>query len=121
MASKISGVEGTPIASIGAGRAVARPADATSAESQPPDSDSESVQITGTARTLARLEQTLGELPIVNETRVSAIRTAIEQGMYAIRPQHIADQLLSLERSLQSIPEQSDQSDASGDPAHPGQ
>ena len=34
--------------------------------------------------------------------KVAQLRSAIEQGTYQVRPQHIADQLMSLERSLGS-------------------
>ncbi len=34
------------------------------------------------------------------------MRSAIEQGTYQVRPQHIADQLMSLERSLGSLPDE---------------
>jgi negative regulator of flagellin synthesis FlgM len=66
---------------------------------------SQNVQITGTARRLADLEQQIRDLPAVNETRVSHIRNAIEQGAYTVRPQHVADQLMSLERDLRRLPD----------------
>jgi len=62
------------------------------------------VQITGTARQLAELEQKVRDLPAVNAERVSQLRAAIEQGTYTVRPQHIADQLMSLERDLGKLP-----------------
>ncbi len=111
MASKISGIDGTPIPSVGAGRAVQRPQDATSSgvgANASQQGDSQDVQITGTARHLAELEQKVRDLPAVNEQRVSQIRTAIEQGTYTVRPQHIADQLMSLERALAKLPDGDD-------------
>jgi negative regulator of flagellin synthesis FlgM len=66
---------------------------------------SQNVQITGTARQLADLDQQVRSLPDVNEERVSQLRSAIEQGTYQVRPQHIANQLMSLERSLGSLPD----------------
>jgi flagellar biosynthesis anti-sigma factor FlgM len=54
---------------------------------------------------LADLDQHVRNLPDVNEERVSQLRSAIEQGTYQVRPQHIADQLMSLERSLGSLPD----------------
>jgi anti-sigma28 factor (negative regulator of flagellin synthesis) len=41
----------------------------------------------------------------MNEERVSQLRSAIEQGTYQIRPQHIAEQLMSLERALGNLPD----------------
>jgi negative regulator of flagellin synthesis FlgM len=72
------------------------------------------VQITGSARQLADLEQKVRDLPAVNAERVSQLRTAIEQGTYTVRPQHVADQLMSLERALSRLPE-ADESATSGE------
>jgi len=54
---------------------------------------------------LSDLDQKVRSLPDVNEEKVAALRSAIEQGTYQVRPQHIADQLISLERSLGSLPD----------------
>jgi negative regulator of flagellin synthesis FlgM len=119
VSSKISGIDGAPsaaqIASVGAGRPVQRPQDAASGGTSADTSKdgSQNVQITGTARQLADLDQKVRNTPDVNEERVSQLRTAIEQGTYQVRPQHIADQLMSLERSLGSLPG-ADESGASG-------
>ena len=109
MSSKISGIDGAQIASVGAGRPVQRSQDAisggASTGADTSNDGSQSVQITGTARQLADLEQKVRDLPAVNEERVSQLRAAIEQGTYTVRPQHIADQLMSLERALGSLPD----------------
>ena len=108
MASKINGIDSAQVASVGAGRSVQRPQDpvtgGTSSGAAPND-ESQSVQITGTARQLVDLEQQIRDMPAVNETRVATIRNAIEQGTYTVRPQHVADQLMSLERSLNKLPD----------------
>jgi negative regulator of flagellin synthesis FlgM len=106
VSSKISGIDGAQIASVGAGRPVQRSQDAVSggANADTSKDGSQNVQITGTARQLAELEQKVRDLPAVNAERVSQLRTAIEQGTYAVRPQHIADQLMSLERDLGRLP-----------------
>ena len=118
MASKISGVDSAQVASVGAGRSVQRPQDAVTggtSSGTAPNDDSQSVQITGTARQLVDLEQQMRDMPAVNETRVAQIRDQIEQGTYQVRPQHIADQLMSLERSLSKVPDPTDpDSDESG-------
>jgi negative regulator of flagellin synthesis FlgM len=122
VSSKISGVDtSAQIASIGAGRAVQSAKDLASGSAQTasdaPD-DSQDVQITGTARQLADIEQQLRDLPAVNETRVSQIRTAIEQGTYTVRPEQIADHLMSLEKALGQLPNRS-QSEDSGESGSP--
>jgi len=108
VSSKISGVDGSsPTAAVGAGRAVQRPQDAatggaqTSAGSQ---GTAENVQITGTARQLATLEQAVRDLPAVNEARVAQLRGAIEQGTYSVNSQHVAEQLMQMEHALDRIP-----------------
>jgi negative regulator of flagellin synthesis FlgM len=106
VSSKISGIDGAQIASVGAGRPVQRSQDAVSggANADTSKDGSQNVQITGTARQLADLEQKVRDLPAVNAERVSQLSAAIEQGTYTVRPQHIADQLMSLERDLGKLP-----------------
>jgi negative regulator of flagellin synthesis FlgM len=106
VSSKISGIDGAQIASVGAGRPVQRSQDAVSggASADTSKDGSQNVQITGTARQLADLEQKVRDLPAVNAERVSQLSAAIEQGTYTVRPQHIADQLMSLERDLGKLP-----------------
>jgi negative regulator of flagellin synthesis FlgM len=107
VSSKISGIDGAQIASVGAGRSVQRPQDAVSGGTSADTSNegSQNVQITGTARQLSDLDQKVRDLPVINEERVAQVRAAIEQGTYQVRPQHIADQLMSLERALSNLPE----------------
>jgi negative regulator of flagellin synthesis FlgM len=111
VANNISGIDGAPSpakvpSSIGASRPVARPQDAASdSTSSAKDSSPQDVQITGTARQLADLDQQVRNAPDVNEQKVAQLRSAIEQGTYQVRPRHIADQLMSLERSLGSLPD----------------
>jgi negative regulator of flagellin synthesis FlgM len=110
VASKMSGIDGAlspaQIASVGAGRPVQRSKDPVSGGTSADTSKDgpQNVQITGTARQLSDLDQKVRDLPDVNEERVSQLRTAIEQGTYQVRPQHIAEQLMSLERALGSLP-----------------
>lgn len=115
MSSKISGIDVAQVAAVGAGRAVQRSQDAVSGgpSAETSGDDSQSVQITGTARHLADLEQKLRDLPAVNQQRVAQLQTAIEQGTYQVRPQHIADQLMSLERALNKLPD-TEESGSSG-------
>jgi negative regulator of flagellin synthesis FlgM len=107
VSSKISGIDGAQIASVGAGRPVQRSQDAVSggASGDTSKDGSQNVQITGTARQLADLEQKVRDLPAVNAERVSQLRSAIEQGTYTVRPEHVADQLMSLERDLAKLPD----------------
>src|ERR1700730_19175288 len=107
VSSKISGIDGAQIASVGAGRPIQRSQDAVSggASGDTSNDGSKNVQITGTARQLADLQQKVRDLPAVNAERVSQLQSAIEQGTYTVRPEHIADQLMSLERDLAKVPD----------------
>ncbi len=110
MANNISGIDPAQVLSVGAGRPIQRPQDAVSggpsADTSKGGSSSKDVQITGTARQLADLDQQVRNAPVVNEQKVAQLRSAIEQGTYQVRPQHIAEQLMSLERSLSSLPDE---------------
>jgi len=106
MASKISGLSGSPAAAIDAGRPAEKARDAVtggpSAQAQPSPAAGD-VHITDSASQLASLEQAVRSLPAVDPARVAQFRTAIEQGTYTVRPQHVADQLLQLEQSLRPL------------------
>jgi negative regulator of flagellin synthesis FlgM len=107
VASKISGIDTAQIASVAAGRPTKRPQDAVGGGPSAGASNNspEDVQITGSARQLVDLEQRLRDLPAVNEERVSQLRSAIEQGTYTVKPQQIADHLMSMERALGNLPD----------------
>jgi negative regulator of flagellin synthesis FlgM len=125
VSSKIGGFNGTQTPSVGAGRsadvgAPQRAQDAasggTSASSSASTGSTEDVQITGAARQLATLEQTLRDLPAVNETRVAQISNSIEQGTYTVQPAEIADRLIQLEQALGHLPDQAETAGGSPDP-----
>jgi negative regulator of flagellin synthesis FlgM len=118
VSSKISGYSGSQTPSVGAGRAADASApqraqetgsSGTSASSAASSSSAtQDVQITGAARQLATLEQTLRDLPAVNQTRVAQITNSIEQGTYTVHPQQIADKLIQLEQALGQLPDQAE-------------
>lgn len=58
------------------------------------------VHITDTASRLANLEPALREAPAVDAARVAAIRAALEQGQYAMKPDQIATGLVHMEQAL---------------------
>ena len=100
VASKINGLEVRPVR-VAAGTAVSKAgtekAPAQPKGSQAPGAD---VQITRTARGLAALEQSVRDLPAVDQARVAAIRQRLDDGSYQVDPQRIADTLLRMERDL---------------------
>jgi len=117
VSSKIGGVDGnSPSTAIGAGRAVQRPQDAATGGTQNSNGTSggSSVQITGTARQLASLEQAVRDLPAVNDAKVAQISAAIEQGTYKVDSRDIANKLIQMEQSLDDVPSDSGSSSGSG-------
>ncbi len=96
--SKITGFDNRPV-QVGADKAVGRARDAAAAPADKAVAGSP-VRITEQARQLAALEQAVQSTPIVDETRVDAIREAIEDGSYEVSPERIADKLLRMDRDL---------------------
>jgi len=64
------------------------------------------VHITDTASQLASLEQSLRDAPAVDQARVAQLQSAIEQGRYTVNPEHIATQLMAMERALAGLGKQ---------------
>jgi negative regulator of flagellin synthesis FlgM len=110
VSSKIGGFDGnSPSTAIGAGRAVQRPQDAATGGTQNSNGTGggSSVQITGTARQMASLEQAVRDLPAVNDAKVAQISAAIEQGTYKVDSRDIANKLIQMEQSLDDVPSDS--------------
>jgi negative regulator of flagellin synthesis FlgM len=99
VSSKISGPDNRSTAPVGAGRAVSRVGGAT-AEPKTAEQGSEGVHITGTARQLVELEQMVKDMPAVDEAKVAAISSAIEQGTYKVSAEKVADSLMQIEQAL---------------------
>lgn len=102
MTTRIKGTD-TSAVDTGASRTVERvrrasPAGSTTAST--PSAQTESVNITDTARRLAVLQETIAGMPEVDAARVTELRQAIERGQYHADPEKIADRLLQLERDL---------------------
>lgn len=99
MSSKISGVESRSTGPAGSARPVERVRDVTT---QPKTAEQESndVHITGTARQLIELEQMVKDMPAVDEAKVAAIASALEQGTYKVSAERVADGLMQIEKAL---------------------
>lgn len=98
MTIKIADYQNRPVPA-GTDKTVARASDAASTPAEAVVGSSP-VRITDQARQLASLEQTVQDMPVVNEARVAEIRLAIESGKYQINAERIADQLLRTEQEL---------------------
>jgi negative regulator of flagellin synthesis FlgM len=63
-------------------------------------SGGDQLRLTDTAVLLARLEPEVAAQPEIDLARVEALRNAVNEGRYELRPEVIADRLLGLERDL---------------------
>jgi negative regulator of flagellin synthesis FlgM len=101
--NKIGGYHNHPV-HTGASKPVARERDAgnSATDAAAAANAASPVRITNQARQLAALERAVQDAPVVNESRVAAIRLAIEEGRYEVSPERIADKLLRMERELRT-------------------
>ncbi len=103
MTNKIGGYGNGPV-QTGTGKSVSRERDAGTSASQSTDAGKAAtpVRITDQARQLAALERAVHDAPVVNESRVAAVRLAVEEGRYEVSPERIAAKLLRMETELRS-------------------
>jgi len=99
MANKISGIDGRPV-QVGGGAPVSRARDTTDGRKTETTASTSNVDVSDTARTLAALEDKISTLPVVSETRVDAVRRAIDEGRYHVDAQRVADKMLRFEGDL---------------------
>lgn len=102
MPHKINGLESRPV-QVGNDRPVQRkgvesgPDSLTKAQT---GTGGDAVHITGSAKQLAAIEQTLKGGPVIDEARVEKLRAAIDAGTYQVDAARVADKLLLLEDQL---------------------
>jgi len=100
MANKISGIDGRPV-QVGGSAPVPRTRSSTSEGAKSESAGAPSnIDVSDTARTLAALESHIGTLPVVNESRVDAVRRAVDDGRYHVDPQRVADKMMRFEVDL---------------------
>lgn len=87
-------------ASLGTSRTPGTVASGSDSTASQPTAAAADVHITDTASFLASLEPALRGAPAVDAAKVAAIRTSIEQGQYTVQPEHVATQLMHIERAL---------------------
>ncbi len=63
-------------------------------------SAADQLSLTDEARKLQELEQRVATAPAVDSKKVEAVRTAIENGTFAVNPDRIADKMMRLEQAL---------------------
>ena len=60
----------------------------------------DTVTLTHSARSLQKIEEAVAKAPVVNASKVAAVKQAINSGTYQINPGQVADKLLQFERGL---------------------
>ena len=100
MANKISGIDGRPV-QVGGSAPATRVRNSTSEGAKSETAGAVSnIDVSDTARTLAALEDKIAGLPVVNESRVDAVRRALDEGRYHVDAQRVADKMLRFEGDL---------------------
>ena len=64
--------------------------------------DNDSIDLTENASKLQQIEQSLGDIPIIDTDRVGAISQSIEDGEYTINNEKIADRIIKSETALRN-------------------
>ena len=64
------------------------------------DGSTDQISFTDTARLMHDLEIRIAESPVVDSNRVAQVRSAIDDGTFAVNPNRIAERMISLETAL---------------------
>lgn len=64
--------------------------------------DNDSIDLTENASKLQQIEQSLGDIPIIDTGRVGAISQSIKDGEYTINNEKIADRIIKSETALRN-------------------
>jgi negative regulator of flagellin synthesis FlgM len=99
MANKISGIDGRPV-QVGGGAPVSRVRSTTDGSKAETTTSSSNIDVSDTARTLAALEDKISGIPAVNDSRVEAVRRALDEGRYHVDAQRVADKMMRFEGDL---------------------
>lgn len=83
----------------GTDRASESPNKSKAAEA-PASRQDDTVELTGRAQLLERVEKSLDTVPAVDSQRVAEVKAAIENGDYEIDAESIADAMIRLERAF---------------------
>jgi negative regulator of flagellin synthesis FlgM len=77
-----------------------KPQGETSAAAAPASQTGDTVTLTDSARSLQKIEEALAKAPVVNASKVAAVKQAINSGTYQVDAGQVADKLLQFERGL---------------------
>ena len=60
----------------------------------------DTVTLTSSARSLQKIEEVIAKAPVVNASKVAAVKQAVDSGTYQINAGRVADKLLQFESGL---------------------
>jgi negative regulator of flagellin synthesis FlgM len=102
VSNKIDGLEVRPVR-ISASTAVRKTADNAAGKAGSGAASEGEVHITSTARSLASIEQSILDMPAIDQDRVDEVEQRLASGKYRIDPKRVADGLLRLESELKGL------------------
>lgn len=98
--SKISSTDAKPLRATQGVGAVRRHDPSAGQPAAAAATHDDNVSLTGAARDLAAIQQSLVSLPPVDEARVATVRRRLDSGQYQVDPQRVADKLLHMEADM---------------------
>ena len=69
--------------------------------SAPSAQTGDTVTLTSSARSLQKIEEAIAKAPVVNLSKVTAVKQAIQSGNYHVDAARVADKMLQFESGLQ--------------------
>ena len=105
MTDKISGYStAEPVAPIKGSNSNTVVADKSQGEASAAGSSTsqtgDTVTLTSSARSLQKIEEVIAKAPVVNASKVAAVKQAVDSGTYQINAGRVADKLLQFESGL---------------------
>jgi negative regulator of flagellin synthesis FlgM len=70
----------------------------TAAAGAPKSKTGDTVTLTNSARSLQKIEEAVAKTPVVDASKVAAVKQSISSGTYKIDARRVADKLLQFER-----------------------
>ena len=103
MTDKISGFSAAepvaPVKGSGSNAAVTGKQGET-AETNTSATQADQLTLTSSARSLQKIEDAIAQTPVVNSSKVDAVKQAISSGTYQVNSASVADKLLQFESGL---------------------
>ena len=104
MTDKISGFSAAepvaPVKGSGSNASVAGKQGETAETSTAATQSADQLTLTSSARSLQKIEDAIAQAPVVNSSKVAAVKQAISSGTYQVNSASVADKLLQFESGL---------------------